>query len=152
MSVEEGDIGVCIWFGAPVMHRMSGLSFAWHLHVVCVHVHLSSHFGTIESSGLLLKLHAWVCVKISVDLLACGIWAMRCIAMLWRDIRKPFMCGFSHVERRCGHVSLPLLGHKVQLGFWCVSVYTMYIVKMHGQIETSILSNLHEGGQKHNEV
>ena len=37
--------------------------------------------------------------------------------MLWRDILRPFMCRFSHVDRRCGHVSLSLLGHKVQLGF-----------------------------------
>jgi hypothetical protein len=56
-SVGECDIGVCIWFGAPIMHRISCLSFALHLHVVCVHVHLSSHYGTMESSGLLLKLH-----------------------------------------------------------------------------------------------
>ena len=23
MSVGEGDIGVCVWFGAPIMHRIS---------------------------------------------------------------------------------------------------------------------------------
>ena len=30
------------------------------------------------------------------------------------------MCGFSHVDRRCGHVLMSLIGHKVQLGFWYV--------------------------------
>lgn len=25
-----GSIGVWFWFGAPIMHRMSGLSFSWH--------------------------------------------------------------------------------------------------------------------------
>ena len=48
VSLGEGGIGVCIWFGAPIMHRMSGLSFAWHLHVVCVRVQLRSHSGTVE--------------------------------------------------------------------------------------------------------
>ena len=55
MDVGEGDIGVCIWFGALIMHKMSSLNFPWHLHVVCVHVHLRNHFETVESSGLLLK-------------------------------------------------------------------------------------------------
>ena len=27
------------------------------------------------------------------------------------------MCGFEHVESRCGHVSMVLLGHSVQFGF-----------------------------------
>ena len=55
--------------------------------------------GVVESGGLLLKLFALVNVKNRVDLLACSVWAMRCIALLWRDILRPFMCGFSHVER-----------------------------------------------------
>jgi hypothetical protein len=29
VSVGEGDIGVCVWFGAPIMHKMSGLNLAW---------------------------------------------------------------------------------------------------------------------------
>ena len=32
-------MGVGVWFGAPSMHRMSGLSLAWHWHLVCGHVH-----------------------------------------------------------------------------------------------------------------
>ena len=73
MSAREGAFGVFIWFGASIMHRMSGLSFAWHLHVVFVHVHLRSHLGIVESGGLLLKLHALVSVKKCVDLLACSV-------------------------------------------------------------------------------
>ena len=28
----EGEMGICIWFGAPSMHRMFGLSLAWQWH------------------------------------------------------------------------------------------------------------------------
>ena len=45
VTVGEGDIGVCVWFGAPIMHKMSGLNLAWHWHVICEHVHLRSHMG-----------------------------------------------------------------------------------------------------------
>ena len=96
MSVGEGDIGVCIWFMAPIMDRMYGLNFAWHWHVVCVHVHLRSHSGIVELGGLLLKLLALVNVKNMVDLLACSVWVTRCTALLWRDILRPSMCG-SHM-------------------------------------------------------
>ena len=96
MSVGEGDIGVCIWFEAPTMHRVYGLSFAWHWHVLCVRVHLRSHFGTIESSGLLLKLPTSVSVKNQVDFLAYSVWVMRCTALLWHDILRP-LCVGSHM-------------------------------------------------------
>jgi hypothetical protein len=26
----EGNIGLCVWLGAPIMHIMPGLSLAWH--------------------------------------------------------------------------------------------------------------------------
>ena len=26
----EGEIGVCVWLGAPSIHRMFGLNLAWH--------------------------------------------------------------------------------------------------------------------------
>ena len=29
VSVGEGDIGVCVWLVAPIMHRMSSLTLAW---------------------------------------------------------------------------------------------------------------------------
>jgi hypothetical protein len=28
----DGVVGTCVWFGAPIMHRMSSLSLAWHWH------------------------------------------------------------------------------------------------------------------------
>ena len=47
--VCEGSRGMEIWFGAPIMQRMSGLSPAWHWHLVCVHVHSMSQSGTVWS-------------------------------------------------------------------------------------------------------
>ena len=35
VCVGEGSMGVCAWLGAPIMHRMSGLSLAWQLHGIC---------------------------------------------------------------------------------------------------------------------
>ena len=42
-----GNKGVGVWFGAPSIHRMSGLSLAWHWHFVCGHVHSRSHSRTV---------------------------------------------------------------------------------------------------------
>ena len=42
VSVGEGDIGVCVWFKAPIMHRMYGRNLAWHQHIIWEHVHLKS--------------------------------------------------------------------------------------------------------------
>ena len=39
VSVGEGDIGVYVGFGAPIMHMISCSNFAWHWHVICEHVH-----------------------------------------------------------------------------------------------------------------
>ena len=30
MSAGDGAVGVCVWFGAPIMQRTFGLSLAWH--------------------------------------------------------------------------------------------------------------------------
>ena len=30
MCLGEGDIGVCVWFGAPIMHRMFGFNMVCH--------------------------------------------------------------------------------------------------------------------------
>ena len=51
MVVGDGVMGVCVWFGAPIMHRMSDFSLARHWHVVYEHVHLSSQFGIVWSGG-----------------------------------------------------------------------------------------------------
>ena len=40
-------MGVCVWLGAPIMHKMSGLSFVWHPHGVCWHEHLMSQSGIV---------------------------------------------------------------------------------------------------------
>jgi hypothetical protein len=47
VCVEEGDMGVCIWLGAPIMHKMSGLSLAWHLHGIYSHEHLMNQSGIV---------------------------------------------------------------------------------------------------------
>ena len=49
----EGIMCVGLWFGAPLIHRMFGLSFARHWYGGCAHVHLSNHFRIIESGALL---------------------------------------------------------------------------------------------------
>ena len=36
-------------------------------------------------------------------------------------MRSFFICGFVHVDNRCGHVSIALFGHRVQFGFGYVS-------------------------------
>ena len=53
--LEEGVIGVCVWFGAPTMHMSYGLNLAWHWHVVCVYVHLRSLSKIVCSSGVLVR-------------------------------------------------------------------------------------------------
>jgi hypothetical protein len=42
VSVGEGAIGVCVWFGAPIMLKICGGSLAWLWHVICGHVHFKS--------------------------------------------------------------------------------------------------------------
>ena len=113
----EGNIGVWVWFGALIMHRMLCFSFAWHWHDTCVQVHLSSCFGIVESDGFLSNFLPFINVKNHVDLLASSVWAMRCTALLWPDILRPLMCWFSHVDRRWGHVSLAFWWQRVQWVF-----------------------------------
>jgi hypothetical protein len=59
----EGAIGVWVWFGAPITHRMSGLSLAWQLQGRCGHAHLRSQSGIVWSGGWLLILPELVSVK-----------------------------------------------------------------------------------------
>jgi hypothetical protein len=58
--VREGVIGVGVWFGAPIRHRMSGRSLASHRHGGCEHVHLRSQCGIVWSSDLLLLMSTLV--------------------------------------------------------------------------------------------
>ena len=111
--VGEGMIGVCVRFGAPIMHRMYGINLAWQGHASCEHVYLRSHYRIGWFGGLLLRLHALVNVKSLVFSLACSAWVMRCIALLCRAILRLFKYECSHVDNRCGHVSLSLIQHNV---------------------------------------
>jgi hypothetical protein len=63
MVVGDGVMGVCVWFGAPIMYRTPSLSLARHWHGVCEHVHLNSQFGIVWSGGLLLIFLVLVSVK-----------------------------------------------------------------------------------------
>ena len=77
MCVGEGSIGVCVWLGAPIMHRMSGLSLAWQLHGICWHEHLISQSQIVCFGIVLLNFHALVSVEYRVFLLAWSVWVMR---------------------------------------------------------------------------
>ena len=74
----EGNIGVCVLFGAPSIQRIYGLNLTWHWPVVFGHVHLRSHFGIVCLGVVLLRLHALVSVKNQVCLLAYNVWVTRC--------------------------------------------------------------------------
>ena len=112
-------MGSRVWFGASIMHRISGFSLVGHWHGFWWHVHWSSHFGTVCSCGWLLMWPALVKVRNLVFLFAWSVWEMRCTAMLCLAIPSPFRYGCSHVDSRNGHVSRSFLWHNVQLGFWC---------------------------------
>ena len=107
MNVGEGDIGICVWFGAPIIHKISGLSLAWHWQGVFVHVPSRSHSRIVCLGGLLVN------VKNRVFLLACNVRVMRCTTLLCLAILMPFKYGCSHVHRRWGHVPLSLPWHNV---------------------------------------
>ena len=62
-----------------------------------------------------------------VCLLAGSVWVMRCTALLWRAILRPFRYGCSHIDNRWGHVSLSFLRHNVQLGFWYMRGQKMFL-------------------------
>jgi hypothetical protein len=107
---------------------MSGLSLAWHWHGLCVHVHLISHYGFVWSWGWLVSLPTLVNLKNRVFLLACNVWVMRWAALLCHAMRMRFRYGCSHMDSRCGHVSLSLMRHSVQLGFWYLRGQNMFFL------------------------
>ena len=57
----DRDRGVSVLFGAPSMHRIYGLSLAWHWQLGGVHVHFMSQYWTVYSWIMLLWFHALVC-------------------------------------------------------------------------------------------
>ena len=60
-------MGVCVLFGAPIMHRMSGLSLAWHRQGVCGHVHLISHSGIVCSGERVGQRGYLFCAKLQKE-------------------------------------------------------------------------------------
>ena len=52
-----GIINVLLWFGAPIMQRLSYRRSAWHWHI-------SSHYSIIALDGLLLKFPTLISVKL----------------------------------------------------------------------------------------
>jgi hypothetical protein len=72
------------------MHKMSGLSLAWHWHGVWRHVHANSQSGTVVSCGRLLRCPALALVRNRVCLLAWSVCVIRCTALLCLAIRRPF--------------------------------------------------------------
>ena len=51
VCVGYGLIGVWLWFGAPIIHRMSNLSFIVHWHVSLEHEHGSSQSSMVDFGG-----------------------------------------------------------------------------------------------------
>lgn len=64
------------------MHWMYGCSLTWHWHDGWVHVHFSTHFGIVESGGVLLWCPTLGRVKNLVIFLVCYAWVLRCIVVL----------------------------------------------------------------------
>ena len=57
--VDEGSIGVCVWFGAPNIQKISYLNLAWHWHVVCgylIHIMPPPHLTLTKPKSEFLKL------------------------------------------------------------------------------------------------
>ena len=51
--------------------------------------------------------------------------AISCMALLYREICKPWMYLFVHLDRRWGHVSISLRGQRVQCMFGWVRGHIM---------------------------
>ena len=62
ICVGVGSRGVGAWFGAPSTLSIFGLNLARHWQFFCEHVHFISHYGTVISWFMLLRLHALVSV------------------------------------------------------------------------------------------
>ena len=51
VNVGEGLIGVCVWFGAPIMHRMYGLNLVSQWQVGCEDMRWRSHSEIVGCGG-----------------------------------------------------------------------------------------------------
>ena len=77
------------------------------------------------------RLHALVNVKNWMFLLACSVWVMRCTALLCRAILRPFTFGFSHVDRRWGHVSIVVIAQCAVGVLMCEGPEDIFLVITH---------------------
>ena len=119
MQMIRWGVGICgpgCSYGAPWMYMMYDLSLARLVRLVVRHEHGSIHGGMVLSCGWLSILpafvHVWCLVWIN-DLSGLANWwvAPSCLAIL-----KPLRNLWLHVNTGCGHVSLSLFRHNVQLG------------------------------------
>ena len=78
------------------MHRMFGLNLVSQWQVGCEHMRWRSHSEIVGFGALLLRLPALVSVKNLVFLLACNVWVVRCFALLYHAILRPFKYACSH--------------------------------------------------------
>ena len=83
------------------------------------------HSCTVESRDLLLVIPTFTTLQFFLNLLACSVWAMRCIAMLCLAICRPLMSWCAVGEKVWPCVSL--LWHGVQLGLVWVSGHNMFL-------------------------
>ena len=111
-----GIMGSFCSYVAPCMYTMSGRSFARHSHHVLLHVHLSIHCGMVLSCWLPCCFPAFVSVKCLVCSFDFNKLLSWWVATLCLAILKPLRHLLFHKQSRCGHVSLSLLWHNVQLG------------------------------------
>ena len=111
-----GIRGLFCLYVAPCMYIMSGRSFARHSHRVLLHVHLSIHGGMVLSCWLPCCLTVLASVKCLVCAFGFNKLVSWWVVVLWLAILKPLRDSLLHKESRCGHVSLSLLWHNVQLG------------------------------------
>jgi hypothetical protein len=79
--LDDGNTGRVFWFVAPIMHKMSSLSLAWHWHGIWGHVHANSHSGTVVSCDRLLRCPTLALVRNHVCLLACSVCVIRCTSI-----------------------------------------------------------------------
>ena len=56
----SGPIGRFAWYGNPLTHKRSGLNLALQWHLWFLHVQVNNHGGIVFSSGLLLKIPAFI--------------------------------------------------------------------------------------------
>jgi hypothetical protein len=113
--VGEGTIGVGVWWGAPIIHRMSGLSRAWHWHLVC------GMYSSWASRGqFVLGYCCWCYLR----LLMCNIYCVYWLVMFgWWGV--PHCCDglFSSLSNMGAHRLI--VGEAMCLCHFCGTWYSL---------------------------